>query len=214
MRSCFTSAKRIPVARPTHSQHCCHVYVNRVTVARDSTSAMSTARMLHWSSTAALTMSSADCALADACAEGQAEGQADDQVGDQVEDQAGDHAVVQRRSRNVSDMDQTQLQRKRQTDRKAQQALRQRVKLRVAALEEELASRKDESEQTERQLVERIASLEAANAQLVATLKRLSTFAQEAISALPHEPPPGPSFSLSPGIYCSKQSPQDNIHMT
>lgn len=131
-----------------------------------------------------------------------------------ADSQAEDHAIVQKRSRNVSEMDQAQLQRKRQTDRKAQQALRQRVKMRVASLEEELSSLKDEAERNERQLNDRIASLEAANALLLGALQQLSRSAEEAISRLSHDPPPEQLFSLTSGMYSSKQMPRNSIHMT
>jgi hypothetical protein len=93
-------------------------------------------------------------------------------------------ASGQRRARNVSAMDQAQLQRKRQTDRKAQQALRQRVKERVARLEAALARQKDEADKSERRWRESVSSLEAANARLVDALHRVSRSAEEAIAEL------------------------------
>lgn len=112
-------------------------------------------------------MSDSDRALAGASAEAQAE----------------DHAAVQRRSRNVAEMDHAQLQRKRQTDRKAQQALRQRVKARVASLEEELSLLKEETERNERKFNERIASLVTANDMLRGVLRQVSRSAEEAIAS-------------------------------
>jgi hypothetical protein len=89
-----------------------------------------------------------------------------------------------RRARNVSAMDQAQLQRKRQTDRKAQQALRQRVKERVAWLETELARQKDEADKSEQAWRDKASSLEAANARVVDALTRVSRSAEEAIAGM------------------------------
>ena len=60
-----------------------------------------------------------------------------------------DQRVVKKRTRNISDLTEEQIQQKRHVDRKAQRAFRQRTRDRISSLEQELTELKESSDQRE-----------------------------------------------------------------
>ena len=86
-------------------------------------------------------------------------------------------AMAKRRSRTVSDMSQQQRQHKRDVDRKAQRALRDRTKIRTRLLQEELASLRVSISEQSAAITRRISSLRQENKQLKDTLERIGHLA-------------------------------------
>ncbi|KAH9845208.1 hypothetical protein Tdes44962_MAKER06782 [Teratosphaeria destructans] len=82
------------------------------------------------------------------------------------------NAASRRKTRLVSDMDEEQLRRKRQTDRKAQEAMRLRTKSRIMSLETELESVKAAAGQREQELQMQVHALREENAMLHARLEQ------------------------------------------
>ncbi|KAF2768985.1 hypothetical protein EJ03DRAFT_351647 [Teratosphaeria nubilosa] len=82
------------------------------------------------------------------------------------------NAASRRKTRLVSDMDEEQLRRKRQTDRKAQEAMRLRTKSRIKSLETELESVRAAALQREQELQMQIHALREENAMLNARLEQ------------------------------------------
>ncbi|KAH0845342.1 hypothetical protein FOPE_11397 [Fonsecaea pedrosoi] len=74
--------------------------------------------------------------------------------GDTIEGETAAEARSLRRKCKASTMDSTKLMRKRATDRRSQQAFRERTKLKIAALEEEVAKMSQNAEKMSRELHE------------------------------------------------------------
>ena len=93
------------------------------------------------------------------------------------EDTAALKQPQRRKPRTVSHLEPARLQRKRQVDRRAQQALRERTKSHVQALEAEIASLRRSSEQCEREHRTQLETLQEQNARLREKLDRISKLA-------------------------------------
>ncbi|KAF9886164.1 hypothetical protein FE257_011989 [Aspergillus nanangensis] len=84
---------------------------------------------------------------------------------------------ARRKPRNVSSLSTQQIQHKRDLDRKAQRALRQRVKCRLQDLEEDLARAKSSSSDRERKMMDEIQALRDENRKLRSCLESIGQFA-------------------------------------
>lgn len=82
-----------------------------------------------------------------------------------------------KRTRNVSGLSEEQVQQKRNIDRKAQRAFRQRTRDRIAQLEHDLAELEDSSGQREAQYQTQIDDLRADNQQLLRRLESIASLA-------------------------------------
>lgn len=112
-----------------------------------------------------------------------------------------------RNTRVVSHLEPERLQRKRQVDRKAQQALRERAKSRVRALEGEVAGLQQALEQRERQHVAQVAALQEQTTWLRDTLDRIAQLTRGRLEDVSTRPAPH-----SPGACMLPPSPPSAPH--
>lgn len=89
---------------------------------------------------------------------------------------------TKRRARNISNLNAQQIQHKRDLDRKAQRALRERVKFKLQDLEDDLARAKASSTDREQKTIEEIQSLREQNRKLKSCLESIGQFAFEGVS--------------------------------
>ncbi|KAL3481313.1 hypothetical protein BJX99DRAFT_163416 [Aspergillus californicus] len=113
--------------------------------------------------------------------------------------------IYRRASRKVSALNSQQVQHKRDLDRKAQRALRQRVKSRMQDLEEDLTRAKADCSVREQQLLEELQQLRDENRNLRSYLDSIGQFAlggaTEATEAV------DPNASASPGLIAGDDEP-------
>ncbi|KAJ5698172.1 hypothetical protein N7462_000177 [Penicillium macrosclerotiorum] len=84
--------------------------------------------------------------------------------------------------RIVSSLSASQIQHKREVDRKAQRALRQRTKFRIQELENDLSRFKESVSEREKTMIEEIRQLRQENRQLKVSLQSIGHFALDNIS--------------------------------
>ena len=95
--------------------------------------------------------------------------------------------VQKRRLRSISNLTQQQLLHKRDLDRKAQGALRQRTKSRIQDLEDELEQLKAKSDEQNSALKQELHSLQEKNEWLEACLKQIVKLASDSSYSDPNE---------------------------
>lgn len=105
-----------------------------------------------------------------------------------------------RKSRAVSSLTAQQIKHKRDLDRKAQRALRQRAKSRMQALQEDLARAKTSCPDRERRMMDEIESLREENCRLKSCLEGIGQFALAGVSMREHEQPMDDSRSPDSGL--------------
>lgn len=94
-----------------------------------------------------------------------------------MEDSDTNDYVHNRRSRTISNLSQQQLQHKRDLDRKAQRALRQRTKSRIQELSDDIARLKASSSERETAMIDELQALREQNRQLKMRLEHISRLA-------------------------------------
>jgi hypothetical protein len=85
-----------------------------------------------------------------------------------------DQRVQKKRTRNISELTQEQIQQKRSIDRKAQRAFRQRTKDRITHLEQDLAELEEASRRREKQLQDELKILRENNQLLLRRLEGIA----------------------------------------
>jgi hypothetical protein len=94
-----------------------------------------------------------------------------------MEDSDTNDYVHNKRSRTISNLSQQQLQHKRDLDRKAQRALRQRTKSRIQELSDDIARLKASSSERETAMIDELQALREQNRQLKMRLEHISRLA-------------------------------------
>lgn len=90
------------------------------------------------------------------------------------------NSSARKRARTISDLTEEQIQQKRQVDRKAQQAFRQRTRDRMSRLELHIVELQESSSQRESQLQQELVTLREQNKTLTRRLERISYLATTA----------------------------------
>ncbi|KAJ8116191.1 hypothetical protein OPT61_g2340 [Boeremia exigua] len=111
---------------------------------------------------------------------------AEQHTNDNAESTTGHQGRPKKRARIISSLTEEQLQHKRNVDRKAQRAFRQRTKDSIEKLEQQLASLNQKAAESDAKLQRELAAVRKSNQTLEQCLERISELASTAIRAIAH----------------------------
>ncbi|KAJ4985453.1 BZIP transcription factor [Stagonosporopsis vannaccii] len=111
---------------------------------------------------------------------------AEQDTNNNAESTTGRQARPKKRARVISSLTEEQLQHKRNVDRKAQRAFRQRTKDSIEKLEQQLASINQKAAESDAKLQQELAAVRRSNQTLQQCLERISELASTAVRAIAH----------------------------